>query len=69
MANNADSSKQSNKQDYPILKPFRLNGKWHYKEEKTISLSPKQAEFLLLNCKVGEPLGAKNTKPKAKETK
>lgn len=46
---------KSKKQDYPILKPFRLNGQWHYPKEKTIPLSLKQASFLLLSGKVGKP--------------
>ncbi|MDN3696998.1 hypothetical protein QWY97_06475 [Vibrio cortegadensis] len=46
---------KSKKQDYPILKPFRQNGQWHYPKEKTIPLSLKQASFLLLSGKVGKP--------------
>lgn len=53
MATNAKT--KSKKQDYPILKPFRLNGQWHYPKEKTIPLSLKQASFLLLSGKVGKP--------------
>lgn len=41
---------------YPVLKPFRLNGKWWTSEQdKTISLLPAQASMLLLNGKVGMP--------------
>ena len=57
MANTAKT--KSNKQGYTILKPLRLNGQWHLPEEKTITLSPKQATFLLLSGKVGKP----GTKP------
>ncbi|MCG9678753.1 hypothetical protein [Vibrio sp. Isolate24] len=50
---------KSKTQDYPILKPLRLNGRWYPLEEKTISLSLAQAQFLLLSGKVGKP----GTKP------
>ena len=53
MATNAKT--KSKKQDYPIFKPFRLNGQWHYPKEKIIPLSLKQASFLLLSGKVGKP--------------
>ena len=53
MATNAKT--KSSKQDYPILVPFRLNGQWHPLEEKTIALSKKQAEFLLLSGKIDKP--------------
>lgn len=44
------------KQDYPILKPFRLSGLWWKPDEhKTISLLPSQASMLLLNGKIGKP--------------
>ncbi|ELV8694265.1 hypothetical protein QNE54_000979 [Vibrio fluvialis] len=47
---------QAVKQDYPILKPLRLNGRWWTPEQdKTISLLPNQASMLLLNGKIGKP--------------
>ncbi|EKO3530685.1 hypothetical protein K5Y46_001734 [Vibrio fluvialis] len=50
------TKKQAVKQDYPILKPLRLNGRWWTPEQdKTISLLPNQASMLLLNGKIGKP--------------
>ncbi|MDZ5515887.1 hypothetical protein [Vibrio fluvialis] len=49
------TKKQAVKQDYPILKPLRLNGRWWTPEQdKTISLLPNQASMLLLNGKIGK---------------
>ncbi|MEZ8095776.1 hypothetical protein ACED51_16885 [Photobacterium swingsii] len=47
--------KQSWEQDYPILKPFRLNSRWYYPSDKTIKLLPQQTSFLLMNGKIGKP--------------
>ena len=41
--------------DYVIQSPFRLNGRWHTPEEKTIKLLPRQAQFFLLNGKLAKP--------------
>lgn len=50
------TKKQAVKQDYPILKSLRLNGRWWTPEQdKTISLLPNQASMLLLNGKIGKP--------------
>ncbi|WED23081.1 hypothetical protein L3Q72_06720 [Vibrio sp. JC009] len=57
----------SKQQDYPILKPFRLNGKWHHPKDKTISLLPSQANFLLLNGKLGKPGSAAVKQTETKE--
>ncbi|ODA29853.1 hypothetical protein, partial [Veronia pacifica] len=54
-----DAAPETGRQDYPILAPFRLQGRWHHPEDKTLSLSPAQAYPLMLNEKVGEPLKAK----------
>ncbi len=56
------------KQDYPILKPFRLNGLWWKPDEqKTISLLPAQASMLLLNGKIGKSTAAATTATTKKE--
>ncbi|PSW14790.1 hypothetical protein C9I98_21635 [Photobacterium sanctipauli] len=47
------TQKQLGVQDYPILKPFRLNGRWYFPSDKTISLKPAQTPFLLKNGKIG----------------
>lgn len=39
--------------DYPILKPFRHNGRWWQVEDKTIKLAPRQTPFLLRSGKIG----------------
>ena len=49
------TQKQLGVQDYPILKPFRLNGRWYSPSDKTISLKPAQTSFLLKNGKIGLP--------------
>lgn len=55
------------KQDYPILKPFRLNGLWWKPDaQKTIVLLPSQASMLMLNGKIGKPATATVTKKEGK---
>lgn len=39
--------------DYPILMPFRHNGRWWKVEDKTIKLAPRQTPFLLRSGKIG----------------
>ncbi|WP_417536350.1 hypothetical protein [Methylophaga sp.] len=39
--------------EYPILKPFRHNGRWWNPEDKTIKLAPRQTPFLLRCGKIG----------------
>lgn len=39
--------------EYPILKPFRHNGRWWQPEDKTIKLAPRQTPFLLRSGKIG----------------
>ncbi|MFV0449456.1 MAG: hypothetical protein ACK5MF_13525 [Vibrio sp.] len=40
--------------EYPILKPFRHNGRWWYPIDKTIKLAPRQTPFLLRSGKIGQ---------------
>lgn len=56
------TQKQLGVQDYPILKPFRLNGRWYSPSDKTISLKPAQTSFLLKNGKIGKPEQATQVK-------
>ncbi|MFH0267232.1 hypothetical protein [Vibrio rumoiensis] len=39
--------------EYPILTPFRHNGRWWKPEDKTIKLAPRQTPFLLRSGKIG----------------
>lgn len=39
--------------DYPILAPFRHNGRWWKTEHKTIKLAARQTPFLLRSGKIG----------------
>lgn len=42
--------------DYPILKPFRLNGRWILPSEKTVQLTLAQRQMFILGKKVGAAL-------------
>ncbi len=45
--------------EYPIIKEFRLNGRWVYPSEKTIHLLPQQTAFLIQNGKIGPAIEVK----------
>ena len=45
--------------EYPIIKEFRLNGRWVSPSEKTVHLLPQQTAFLIQNGKIGPAIEAK----------
>ncbi|CAH6912306.1 MULTISPECIES: hypothetical protein [Vibrio] len=45
--------------EYPIIKEFRLNGRWVSPNEKTIHLLPQQTAFLIQNGKLGPAIEVK----------
>ncbi|CAK3136691.1 conserved hypothetical protein [Vibrio crassostreae] len=45
--------------EYPIIKDFRLNGRWVSPSEKTVHLMPAQTAFLIQNGKIGPAIDAK----------
>ncbi|MEZ9548707.1 MULTISPECIES: hypothetical protein [Vibrio] len=56
--------------EYPIIKEFRLNGRWVSPNEKTIHLLPQQTAFLIQNGKLGPAIEVKvSSKPTEKEGK
>ncbi|CAK2782636.1 MULTISPECIES: hypothetical protein [Vibrio] len=56
--------------EYPIIKEFRLNGRWVSPNEKTIHLLPQQTVFLIQNGKLGPAIEVKvSSKSTEKEGK
>ena len=56
--------------EYPIIKEFRLNGRWVSPNEKTIHLVPQQTAFLIQNGKLGPAIEVKvSSKSTEKEGK
>ncbi|MEZ8199274.1 hypothetical protein [Vibrio splendidus] len=45
--------------EYPIIKEFRLNGRWVSPNEKTIHLLPQQTAFPIQNGKLGPAIEVK----------
>ncbi|MFA0690631.1 hypothetical protein [Vibrio splendidus] len=67
-----DKNKQPILLEYPVLVAFRLGKKWIKPDKnKTIRLQPRQAQFLVLDGKLGAgkpvELTQQMTKPQVKE--